>query len=104
MISAIAGGSGNFKGADRCLDHDAHNSVHGYARLVGQKEGLSRLIGCYQGDGVSQEWRQLRQPANVSGLEQIVLIGNQLVLAKGRELESTPQRKWRDPGILVAQR
>ena len=88
MTIAIAGGSGNFKRADRCLDNDAHNSVHGYAWLVGQKKGLSHLVSCDQGDAVSEEWGQLRQPPDVPGLEQVVLIGNQLVLAISGELQS----------------
>ena len=88
MAIAIAGGTGNFKRADCGLDHDTHNSVHRYARLVRQEKGLSRLVGRKQRNAVSEEWRQLRQPPNVPGLEQVVLVGNQLVLAKGRELKS----------------
>src|ERR1700677_3833447 len=102
MIRAVAGGSGNLKRADRGLDYDAYHSVHGHAGLIGHKESLTRFIGRDQGDAVSQERRQLGEPANISGLEKIILIGNQLVLAKGGELSSATQRKWRDPRILVA--
>ena len=91
MIRPIAGGSGNFEGSDRRLDDDAHDAVHGYTRLTGYKEGLSRFVGGDQVDAVAQEWRQLGQPANVAGLEQVVLIGNQLVLAKGGECSPPPR-------------
>src|ERR1700733_13737806 len=103
MARAVAGGSGNLKRADRGLDYDPYHSIHWHAGLIGHKESLTRFVGGDQRDAVSQERRQLGEPVNISGLEKIILIGNQLILAKGGELRSAPQRKWRDPRILVAQ-
>ena len=76
MVDSIAGGPGNFKWADPCLDHDAHNSVHGNTRLIGQKERLSCFVSCDQRDAVSQERWQLCQPMNVPCLEEVILVGN----------------------------
>jgi len=93
MARTIAGGSGNLKRADRGLDYDAYHSIHGHAGLIGQKESLTRFVGSDQGDAVSQEGRQLGEPSNIPGLEKIILIGYQLVLAKGGELQSAPKEK-----------
>ncbi len=91
MVRAVAGGSGNLKRADRGLDYDAHHSIHGHAGLIRHKESLTRFVGGDEGDAVPQEGRQLGEPVNISGLEKIILIGNQLVLAKGRELLPPPR-------------
>src|SRR6202020_2458312 len=87
-----------------CLDHDAHNPIHGHARLIRQKKGLSGLVRGNQRNAVSEEWRQFSQPSNVSGLKQIVLVGKQLVLAEGRELKSAAQGERRDPCVLITKR
>src|ERR1700733_1404571 len=104
MAFAVAGSPGNFEWADRRLHHDAHHSVHGNAWLTGYKEGLSSFIGRDQRDAVTQEWRQLGQSANVPGLEQVVLIRDQLILAEGGELEPASQGKWWNAGVLIAKR
>src|SRR5580700_3555082 len=102
MIFAIAGSSGNLERSDCRLDHDAHDSVHGNTRLIGEEEGLAGLIGGQKRNGVSQKRRQLGQRANVTRLEQVVLVGNELVLSEGGKLHSTPQRKWRDARAFMA--
>ena len=91
MVRAVTRSAGDLKRTDSCLDHDAHHSIHGHAGLGGQKESLTHLISGDQINAVSQERRQLAQPVYIPGLEKIILISNQLVLAKGRELQSAPR-------------
>src|ERR1700722_5816012 len=103
MVHAVAGGAGNLKRANRGLDYNPYHSIHGHAGLIGQKESLTCFVGGDQGDAVSQEGRQFGESANISGLEKIILIGDQLVFPEGGGLPSPTQRKGRDPRILVAQ-